>query len=190
MIGLHNLALQRPFCVPNAFRTFAVFRVLRAFAFSALRNMWFVALFTGILISLSTLKADEYEDALMKFLNVSQTNAALNQMLDDKQALNALYAEYGDKLSKSQKNQIAQAYNEYMSGAYNDMLSVMPRIYKKYLSLDDLNELIKFYQTPLGKKLAKMQVSMVNEDLTPLMIQILQKHLPIFQQKFQAILGQ
>ena len=139
---------------------------------------------------LSVANADEYEDALMRFLNVSQANAALNQMLDDKQALNALYAEYGNKLSKTQKTQIAQAYNEYMSGAYNDMLAVLPSIYKKYLSLSDLQELIKFYQTPLGRKLAKMQVAMVNEDLTPLMIQILQKHLPIFQQKFQAILQQ
>lgn len=145
-------------------------------------------LFAGL--SANTLVADEYQDALMRFLNVSQANAALNQMLNDKQALNALYAEYGNKLSKAQKTQIAQAYNEYMSGAYNDMLAVLPNIYKKYLSLSDLEELIKFYQTPLGRKLAKMQVAMVNEDLTPLMIQILQKHLPIFQQKFQAILQQ
>lgn len=143
-------------------------------------------LFAGLSIA----NADEYEDTLMRFLNVSQANAALNQMLDDKQALNALYAEYGNKLSKAQKTQIAQAYNEYMSGAYNDMLALLPSIYKKYLSLRDLEELIKFYQTPLGRKLAKMQVAMVNEDLTPLMIQILQKHLPIFQQKFQAILQQ
>lgn len=172
MIRLHNLALQR------------------LFNLCALRKYALCALLVAFVACLSTLKADEYEDALMRFLNVSQTNAALNQMLNDKQALNALYAEYGDKLSKSQKSQIAQAYNEYMSGAYNDMLSTMPRIYKKYLSLSDLEQLTKFYQTPLGKKLAKMQVSMVNEDLTPLMIQILQKHLPIFQQKFQAILGQ
>lgn len=145
-------------------------------------------LFAGL--SANALIADEYEDALMRFLNVSQANAALNKMLDDKQALNALYAEYGNKLSKAQKAQIAQAYNEYMSGAYNDMLAVLPSIYKKYLSLNDLQELIKFYQTPLGRKLAKMQVAMVNEDLTPLMIQILQKHLPVFQEKFQAILQQ
>lgn len=158
----------------------------------ALRLRFSSAVFAGILASLSAsaLVADEYQDALMRFLNISQANAALNQMLNDKQALNALYAEYGNKLSKIQKSQIAQAYNEYMSGAYNDMLAVLPSIYKKYLSLNDLEELIKFYQTPLGRKLAKMQVSMVNEDLTPLMIQILQKHLPIFQQKFQAILQQ
>ena len=105
-------------------------------------------LFAGL--SANALVADEYQDALMRFLNISQANAALNQMLNDKQALNALYAEYGNKLSKAQKTQIAQAYNEYMSGAYNDMLAVLPNIYKKYLSLSDLEELIKFYQTQLG----------------------------------------
>lgn len=169
-------------------RTAILFYILRMFALNVLVKILFVGILANF--SANTLKADEYEDTLMKFLNVSQTNAALNQLLNDKQALNALYAEYGDKLSKSQKNRIAQAYNEYMSGAYNDMLAIMPNIYKKYLSLNDLKELTAFYQTPLGNKLAKMQVSMINEDLTPLMIQILQKHLPLFQQKFQAILQQ
>lgn len=134
--------------------------------------------------------ADEYQKALEKFLETSQTNAALNQLLNDKQALDALYKEYGNKLNNKQKQQIAKAYQEYINGAYNDMMAIMPTVYKKYLSLSDLQELTKFYQTPLGKKLAKMQFSMVNEDLTPIMIQILQKHLPVFQEKFQAILQQ
>ena len=134
--------------------------------------------------------ADEYQKALEKFLETSQTNAALNQLLNDKQALDALYKEYGNKLNNKQKQQIAKAYQEYINGAYNDVMAIMPSVYKKYLSLSDLQELTKFYQTPLGKKLAKMQFSMVNEDLTPIMIQILQKHLPVFQEKFQAILQQ
>lgn len=159
---------------------FSVKSALRALSFGALLGVF------GFGVAL----ADEYQKALEKFLETSQTNAALNQLLNDKQALDALYKEYGNKLSNKQKQQIAKAYQEYINGAYNDMMAIMPSVYKKYLSLSDLQELTKFYQTPLGKKLAKMQFSMVNEDLTPIMIQILQKHLPVFQEKFQAILQQ
>lgn len=159
---------------------FSVKNALRALSFGALLGVFCF----GVAL------ADEYQKALEKFLETSQTNAALNQLLNDKQALDALYKEYGNKLSNKQKQQIAKAYQEYINGAYNDMMAIMPSVYKKYLSLSDLQELTKFYQTPLGKKLAKMQFSMVNEDLTPIMIQILQKHLPVFQEKFQAILQQ
>ena len=159
---------------------FSIKSALRVLSFGALLGVF------GFGVAL----ADEYQKALEKFLETSQTNAALNQLLNDKQALDALYKEYGNKLSNKQKQQIAKAYQEYINGAYNDMMAIMPSVYKKYLSLSDLRELTKFYQTPLGKKLAKMQFSMVNEDLTPIMIQILQKHLPIFQEKFQAILQQ
>lgn len=159
---------------------FSVKSALRVLSFGALLGVF------GFGVAL----ADEYQKALEKFLETSQTNAALNQLLNDKQALDALHKEYGNKLNNKQKQQIAKAYQEYINGAYNDMMAIMPSVYKKYLSLSDLQELTKFYQTPLGKKLAKMQFSMVNEDLTPIMIQILQKHLPVFQEKFQAILQQ
>ena len=153
-------------------------------------SIFCMLVFSAVLSGFSVALADEYQKALEKFLETSQTNAALNQLLNDKQALDALYKEYGNKLSNKQKQQIAKAYQEYINGAYSDMMAIMPSVYKKYLSLSDLQELTKFYQTPLGKKLAKMQFSMVNEDLTPIMIQILQKHLPVFQEKFQAILQQ
>ena len=153
---------------------------------SALRVLSFGALLGAFGFGVAL--ADEYQKALEKFLETSQTNAALNQLLNDNQLLDMLY-KYG-KLSNKQKQQIAKAYQEYINGAYNDIMAIMPNIYKKYLSISDLQELTKFYQTPLGKKLAKMSVSMVNEDLTPIMMQILQKHLPVFQEKFQAILQQ
>lgn len=159
---------------------FSVKSILRALSFGALLGMFGCF---GVAL------ADEYQKALEEFLETSQTNVALNQLLNDNPLLDMLY-KYGNKLSNKQKQQIAKAYQEYINGAYNDMMAIMPSVYKKYLSLSDLQELTKFYQTPLGKKLAKMSVSMVNEDLTPIMMQILQKHLPVFQEKFQAILQQ
>lgn len=158
---------------------FSVKNALRVLSFGALLGAF------GFGVAL----ADEYQKALEEFLETSQTNVALNQLLNDNQLLDMLY-KYGNKLSNKQKQQIAKAYQEYTNGAYNDIMAIMPNIYKKYLSISDLQELTKFYQTPLGKKLAKMSVSMVNEDLTPIMMQILQKHLPVFQEKFQAILQQ
>lgn len=157
---------------------FSIKNALRVLSFGALLGVF----------CFSVALADEYQKALEEFLETSQTNVALNQLLNDNQLLDMLY-KYG-KLSNKQKQQIAKAYQEYINGAYNDIMAIMPNIYKKYLSISDLQELTKFYQTPLGKKLAKMSVSMVNEDLTPIMMQILQKHLPIFQEKFQAILQQ
>lgn len=157
---------------------FSIKNALRVLSFGALLGVF----------CFSVALADEYQKALEEFLETSQTNVALNQLLNDNQLLDMLY-KYG-KLSNKQKQQIAKAYQEYINGAYNDIMAIMPNIYKKYLSISDLQELTKFYQTPLGKKLAKMSVSMVNEDLTPIMMQILQKHLPVFQEKFQAILQQ
>ena len=43
-----------------------------------------------------------------------------------------------------------------MNGMYDKMIKAVIPVYKKYLTLDDLKEIIKFYETPVGKKLSEM----------------------------------
>ena len=61
------------------------------------------------------------------------------------------------------KQQLPQAPDEFwkeldasMNGMYDKMIKAVIPVYKKYLTLDDLKEIIKFYETPVGKKLSEM----------------------------------
>ena len=61
------------------------------------------------------------------------------------------------------KQQLPQAPDEFwkeldasMNGMYDKIIKAVIPVYKKYLTLDDLKEIIKFYETPVGKKLAEI----------------------------------
>ena len=54
-----------------------------------------------------------------------------------------------------------------MNGMYDKMIKAVIPVYKKYLTLDDLKEIIKFYETPVGKKLSEMNPKATNITYRP-----------------------
>ena len=91
----------------------------------------------------------EYEKQVAKMLEMTHTMDAMKQIFPQMTAM--------------LKQQLPQAPDEFwkeldasMNGMYDKMIKAVIPVYKKYLTLDDLKEIIKFYETPVGKKLSEM----------------------------------
>lgn len=92
---------------------------------------------------------DEYKEAIGKMLKLSGATSALDMTLPQivtmmKQAApnapDSLWDGFMTKMKTKFTDKIVEFY--------------IP-IYEKYLSLDDINQLIAFYETPIGKKLGE-----------------------------------
>ena len=82
----------------------------------------------------------EYEKQVAKMLEMTHTMDAMKQIFPQMTAMLKL--------------QLPQAPDEF--GMYDKIIKAVIPVYKKYLTLDDLKEIIKFYETPVGKKLSEM----------------------------------
>ena len=80
----------------------------------------------------------EYEKQVAKMLEMTHTMDAMKQIFPQMTAM--------------LKQQLPQAPDEF----WKELDASMNGMYDKYLTLDDLKEIIKFYETPVGKKLSEM----------------------------------
>ena len=89
----------------------------------------------------------EYEVAMTKMLEVSNSLEAMKQIAPQittmvKQQAPEAPQEFWDELEKNMENMYAQ------------ILKAMIPVYQKYLTLEDVQGIIQFYESPVGKKLA------------------------------------
>lgn len=102
---------------------------------------------------------DDYAKTLKEMFSVSGSEesyqAAIKQMF---------------VMFKQQKSDIAPAVweeleNEFSKTSINDLVVMIAPVYEKYLTQKDLEEMIKFYQTPLGQKYAKCTPFITQESM-------------------------
>lgn len=55
--------------------------------------------------------------------------------------------------------------NEFLGTSIDDLVTMMAPIYEKHLNEADLNEVIKFYSSPTGKKLAEKTPDIMQESM-------------------------
>lgn len=55
--------------------------------------------------------------------------------------------------------------SEFLKTSLEDLTVMLVPIYQKYLSQDDLEKVIKFYETPVGKKFAKSSPLIMQESM-------------------------
>lgn len=54
---------------------------------------------------------------------------------------------------------------EFSQTSINDLTEMLVPVYSKYMTQEDLEELVKFYQTPIGKKFAKNTPLILQESM-------------------------
>lgn len=54
---------------------------------------------------------------------------------------------------------------EFSKASMDDLADMLVPTYKKYMTIDDLKELIKFYETPVGKKYAQYVPNIMQESM-------------------------
>lgn len=90
-----------------------------------------------------------YENTLSEMFAISGSEAtfqsAIKQMLNmQKQQHPSVSAEIWDELEK-----------EFLKTSIDDLVTMLVPVYKKHMTQSDLEGLIKFYQSPVGKKFAE-----------------------------------
>lgn len=100
----------------------------------------------------------KYEAAMIKMLEVSKSMDAMKQMAPQiismvKQQAPAAPEEFWNGLEKG------------MLEMYDEIIKAMIPVYEKYLTLEDIEGVIRFYETPVGKKLAESNTKIAAETM-------------------------
>ncbi|MCD4681253.1 MAG: DUF2059 domain-containing protein [Bacteroidales bacterium] len=91
---------------------------------------------------------EEYEKTLWEMFKVSGTDASYKMVID--QVFTIYKGEYTDVDDETWKA-LKKEFNE---SAIKDLVSLLTPVYHKHLTQADLEEIIKFYETSIGKKYA------------------------------------
>lgn len=86
---------------------------------------------------------DAYKQALRTYMESSGSTASFDAMV------NQLFMMAGSVP--------AEKKTEIRKQAFDKLVDLMAPVYKKNISLEDLKEINKFYQTPAGKRIAEAQ---------------------------------
>ena len=87
---------------------------------------------------------EEYKTELQAFVMNSGSLATFNQVIDQMTAM------MGGQLSETQKEEIKIR-------SVDALIDLMVPLYEQEMSLADLKEINKFYETPAGKRIAEAQ---------------------------------
>lgn len=119
----------------------------------------FTALALGLTLSLSA-QEDSYTAKLKKMFEVSGTEQSYQQAID--MTLNMSKDQYPD-LGDEFWNEMSA---EFKGTSIDELTEMLVPVYKKYLSEDELDEIIAFYNTPAGKKLASSNPQIMQESMS------------------------
>ena len=102
---------------------------------------------------------ETYRSVLQQYLEITGTTANVStakaQMLD-------LYR----KLMPDMPEEVWEIFDERFDAIYTDnLLDIYEPIYKKHLTISDLKQIIKFYESPVGKKLTQATPEMLVESM-------------------------
>lgn len=140
-----------------------------------MRRVFFIAIATLVTWSHSGLAQDATESKPVK--TASDLNSSIDKAKRDdirkllfltgagnlgKQVMTQMIGQF-----KRQNANIPEAFwKEFSEGiSTDDLIELTIPVYDKHLSHDDIKGLIKFYQSPVGKKLIQVQPLIVNDSM-------------------------
>jgi hypothetical protein len=118
-----------------------------------------VCLIISFATVLSARPDENYKTTLKKLFRVSHTeetfDAAIKQMF---------------KLYREQQSDIpAEIWTDFekemSKTSMDDLVDMLVPVYSKHLTIDDLNELIRFYESPVGRKYAEKNPLIMQESM-------------------------
>ncbi len=126
------------------------------------------AFFVALLLSSTTHSfAESYEETFARFAEVSGLSESFDLIIDEQYLAHSLEQQavimIGADFSKNTKARLVGAIREVFQKAKPEYEKYLFEAYKKHYSQGELAELIAFYSTPVGKKMAKLQNTLTKE---------------------------
>ncbi len=113
----------------------------------------------SLLVGGSIFAQSSYEEKVktyMEAMGVEQTyKTAVKSMLAQQQQIN----------SEVPAEVWAELENEFMKASIDELVEMLAPVYKKHMSEADLDKIIQFYNTPVGKKLAEATPAITQESM-------------------------
>ena len=72
---------------------------------------------------------------------------------------------FKDQFPEDESNFIKEFEGELLNTTFNDLFEMLTPVYAKYLTLEDIEAVIQFYETPVGKKFAKNTPAITQESM-------------------------
>lgn len=102
---------------------------------------------------------DEYTQTLKKMYDISGQSETFKVVI--KQMMGAMKNQYPDLPSSFWSG----LEKEFLSTSIDDLAGMLAPVYKKYLSVNDLQAIIAFYESPTGQKFAKSTPLITQESM-------------------------
>ena len=113
----------------------------------------------SLFFSMAANAQDSYTKTLKEYFEVSGSlnvfKTAVSEMITNMKVMNSTVPEeFWKEMEK-----------EMLGTSIDDLISTLEPVYKKHLTESDLKDVIKFYKTPAGKKLAQESPSLTQESM-------------------------
>ncbi len=105
-------------------------------------------------------KSKTYPATLKKFL---QANGSIEAF---QVAIGSMMNQFKGMYTSVPEDVWTEFEKEFSTTSLDDLVELLAPTYEKHLTEGDLNELIKFYESPAGKKLAKETPAITQESMT------------------------
>ena len=100
-----------------------------------------------------------YPATLKKYLEASGSMSAF------KSAVTSMMGSFKSMNSSVPDEVWKELEKEFLSTSLDDLVTLLTPVYERHMTEADLNEVIKFYNSPAGKKLAEKTPDIMNESM-------------------------
>jgi hypothetical protein len=122
-------------------------------------NLFFILFLSFFSVTVKGQSPSSYEQLMEKMLVVTNSTATF------KAAITQVIAMLKQQSPNVPEDFWAPMEGELTKNIPNDMAVMLTPIYKKYLTGEDLTQLIAFYDSPIGKKLSSVNPQIVSESM-------------------------
>jgi hypothetical protein len=119
-----------------------------------------VILLIAVVASVSVnAQSKTYSATLKKYLEASGSMSAF------KSAVSSMMSNFKSMNNSVPEEVWTELEKEFQSTSLDDLVSMLTPVYERHMTEGDLNEVIKFYNSPAGKRLAEKTPAIMNESM-------------------------
>lgn len=101
----------------------------------------------------------EYGETLKKMFEVSGSEETFNVVISQ------MFTMFKGQYKEVEQDTWSELEKEFTDTSMDDLTEMLIPVYQKYMTQDDLKELIKFYESPVGKKFAQSTPLITQESM-------------------------
>lgn len=124
-----------------------------------MKNVIFVVIVSVFSLTISFGQTDNYQGTLKKMFEVSGTQESF------KASIKQMFVMFKQQNTDVPDSLWTEFQNEFLNTSIDDIVTMLSPVYQKYLTQIDLEKIINFYQTPVGKKYAESTPMLMRESM-------------------------